>query len=295
MIIHLSDRLDKIFKLQAKQQKNWMDIESLTDEEKDNHLLRVSMHMMGEVHEYMDSRGYKKHKIWEEPYPRSTRILEMIDIQKYLLTAALLEGVTPEEWFDAFIEKTQIVDERWKQDQEKWNDKAGIICCDIDGVLADYKGAIDQHLNDLGGTEDEAKRWIEECGILQSLKPMPNNIKVLKKLASYGYKIILVTSRRSWRVGSIQTDTINWLKKYKVPHDAIVYGFDKSEAIAKRLKNIKPVFAIDDSPKHAVDIADTLGIKVYLVGDNGTVNHLNVKGITDLTQIEELYGSTKRI
>lgn len=279
-----------MFQYQAIQQKNWMDIASLTDEEKDAYLRDLALFMMDEIIEYQRSRGYKRHKIWEEPYPRSARIMELIDVQKYLYTAALVEGVTPDEWYETFIQKTQIVDERWRQDQASWDDSnTKIVCCDIDGVLADYKSAINQHINDLGGTEDEAKMWIEECGILQSLDPIEKNIEVIKKLASCGYKIILVTSRRSWRVSSIQTNTTNWLKRYGVPYDGIVYGFDKAEAITKRLRNIKPIFAIDDSPKHAVDLADTLGIKVYLVGNSGTINHFNVREITDLTQIEEIH------
>ena len=106
----MKDRLQELFDRQLQQQSNWMDITALTDEERDRLLRDLSLYMIHEIMEFMDARKYKRHKIWEEPLPRDTRIFELIDIQKYLLTAALAEGISADEWYDYFIEKTKIVD-----------------------------------------------------------------------------------------------------------------------------------------------------------------------------------------
>lgn len=281
----MKDRLQELFDRQLQQQSNWMDITALTDEERDRLLRDLSLYMIHEIMEFMDARKYKRHKIWEEPLPRDTRIFELIDIQKYLLTAALAEGISADEWYDYFIEKTKIVDDRWEQDQVKWeNDSKKVICCDIDDVLTEYKLVADLY----------DKNEIEEKRMFRDLLPKDENIAALIELKWLGYHIVLMTTRRSWRVGSIQSDTVEWLKENCVPYEMILWGYDKAESIAKRLKNVVPAFAIENSRKHAIDIAE-MGIPVYYLYRDGEeplrYKDADVRNIKNLTQIvRELHG-----
>lgn len=251
----------------------------------------------------MNSRSYKRHKIWEEPSPRSARLLQLIDIQKYLITAALVEGANADEWFDLFVQKTDIVEERWLQDKKQWEEEnVKLIVCDIDDVLAEYAGSEFDYaqgqcsaLGVVNPSREQMKKWMEEDGVFKHLPPITENIQAIQDLHNiYGYHVILMTSRRAWRVPSIQADTTYWLKKYNVPYEAILWGYDKAEAIANRLKNVKPSFAIENSRKHAVDIADC-GIKTYWVNKDGEqLEYPYIVSVHNLTEIEELRENYER-
>ena len=78
-----------------------------------------------------------------------------------------------------------------------------IIGIDIDGVITKESG---------GWTPD----YYSSC------RPNYDTIKLMKALHEKGYKIVIYTSRLS---NEVKVVTVEWLKKYDVPYDAI--HFDK--------------------------------------------------------------------
>ena len=78
-----------------------------------------------------------------------------------------------------------------------------IIGIDIDGVITKESG---------GWTPD----YYSSC------RPNFETIKLMKALHKKGYKIVIYTSRLS---NEVKVVTVEWLKKYDVPYDAI--HFDK--------------------------------------------------------------------
>lgn len=266
--------LDELFRLQSEQQENWK--QTLVGTDEDEYLQYLTLCCIHELMEFLDARGYKRHKIWYEPSPRSQQVMELIDAQKYLLVMAQTLGVTPEEWFEVFKEKTEIVQQRWEQDQAQWVDQK-IVVCDIDDVLADYEGR----------AKETSREEIEERHGFRELEPVDDNIQALRDLAQSGYHIVLMTSRRAWRVGAIQADTIAWLREHEVPYEAILWSYDKAEAIHTRLRHTLPEFAVENSRKHAIDIAD-LGIKVYFLFRDDMLNYPNVVNVRSLSEISEV-------
>lgn len=261
-----------MFRLQQEQQSKWQDIPSLTEKERDEYLESLSLMMIHEVMDFMDARKYKKHKVHTSPLPRETQILELIDIQKFLMIAALHLDVTPQEWFDAFVSKTMMVEDQWRQDNVVF-EEGRVICCDIDDVLTHY---------------ENARRREDEPHFYRTLTPKLDNIHTLNYLRKCGFQVVLITSRKAHKSKVIVADTIQWLNRFDVAYDAILWGHDKAENIKARLGNVKPVFAIENSRKHAIDIADS-GVPTYWINHgNGLPDHPNITSIRSLEELPVL-------
>ncbi len=85
------------------------------------------------------------------------------------------------------------------------------ICIDLDGVICKLRGT---------------------NGDYSSLEPVPGAVECIKRLKEEGHYIIIYTARRmrthSGNVGKIMADigkvTLDWLAKYNIPYDEIVFG-----------------------------------------------------------------------
>lgn len=233
--------------------------------------ITFSQYINEEVQEYLDSISYK-HFLPTDEAPRQTRILELIDIQKYLLCLMWLEGVDPAEMEHLFLDKTDVVYER----HTKQVLGSKICGFDIDGVLA--------HLDFGANSSEESKEEFYENGGATSLEPIPGARDTLVALKAAGWGIVLVTARKLHRHARLEHETHRWLKDNGMPYDLLLWGYDKAEVIAKN--DLKLRFFVDDHPKHAIDLART-GMTVYLLGSRDA-SHPLIKWIDSLEEIVEL-------
>jgi hypothetical protein len=235
---------------------------------------------------------------------------EIIDVFKYLMCVCNLYGFSPEEFVSAFYVKSDIVDKRWKSEQTEWSKGAGILCVDIDGVLADYvdgyidflirKGVVGVEVKNIPlstyniaeglsidkGLEEMAKREFQENGGFSSLPVYPQSASVLKSAREQGYRIALISARPYLEVRRIHADTVKWLGDNNVPYDAIFWGKDKADIVYSKLYPIKPKYFIEDRDKHAIELANE-GIKVLLLDKeyNQGVIHPNIVRVKDWQEI----------
>lgn len=85
------------------------------------------------------------------------------------------------------------------------------ICIDLDGVIAQLK------------KEDES---------YEDVKPIERAIEKIKKLKENGHYIIIYTARHmkscNGNIGKVIANigkiTLEWLEKYQIPYDEIVFG-----------------------------------------------------------------------
>ncbi len=85
------------------------------------------------------------------------------------------------------------------------------ICIDLDGVICQLR---------------------EENQSYQDLEPVEGAVEAVRKLKEQGHYIIIYTARRmrthNGNVGRIVADvgkiTLDWLDKYRIPYDEIVFG-----------------------------------------------------------------------
>jgi capsule biosynthesis phosphatase len=85
------------------------------------------------------------------------------------------------------------------------------ICIDLDGVIAELK---------------------KENETYTDVKPIPGAVEKIKKLKENGHYIIIYTARHMKTcdgnvakvISKIGKITLEWLEKYQVPYDEIVFG-----------------------------------------------------------------------
>lgn len=271
-----TDRLAEMIFIQCEQQCE-MYGEISGDDQRRELGIQLATYMGEEVYDYLNQLGFKHYL---PPIDRSeyARKMEVIDLLKYTLALAWVEGMDALEVYTMFCDKTATVRAR---DAVLLMDQR-IAAVDIDGVLAD----IAQGGYDSGWTIEEQDAWHLE-GNIASLQPIYESIAVLQHLRIYGWQIVLVTSRKRHRHKAIESQTYAWLETYKVPYDKVLWGHDKAETMAEA--GIKPTIYIDDSPKHAIDVAMT-GIKTYLMGHPEVkIDHPMIRRIDNLLAIDEMF------
>lgn len=235
-----------------------------------------ALRLMGEVSEYTSASGCAGAWPGREALPRSTRVTELVDVLKYTLALCWAEGVTAKELFEAFSAKTRLVATRHRT-QLLSHKIAGF---DLDGVLCEY-----------GTWSPSEREFIERGGALQ-LKPLPGAKALLDWLKAEGWDILVVTARKAHIYKRLEADTLDWLTAHDMPVDRVLFGYDKMAHIHGYTGLIR--FFVDDSPKHALDVANG-GIPVFHL-TNGTIGLThprihNIECTSDLrAAIEGLYG-----
>jgi len=99
--------------------KNFIDFDKLNDEE---YVTRQThdylLHLYSELTEVLECTNYKKHKANKKIDVEKIKI-ELVDSFKYLLNLFLLYKVDVQEFIKLFNDKSKIVEERWKNEQNK--------------------------------------------------------------------------------------------------------------------------------------------------------------------------------
>lgn len=296
--------MKEIFERQLQNNLNWLsksmfDDHMVTDLDREVVLKDYILLAIDEMVELLRVVNYKQHRPYKKPLVRTNVLEEAVDIFKYLVSILLLYGFTPEEFVEAFYQKSDIVDERWKMEQIDWNGDA-LLAVDLDGVIADYISGYVSFLFDEGlvsgvvpaehhtyniaevygldkQVEEEAKRRFQEEGGFTRLPCFDGAKETLIRAINKGYKIVLITARPYLEVKRIYADTMEWLEEQGILYDAIFWGKDKADIVFRYLYPAVPVYFIEDRDKHAIELANE-GIKVLLMDKpyNRGIEHSNI-------------------
>ncbi len=118
------DRLTRIFQTQYDitediLQERGQAIDGLSHDELTDLSKQYILSMHKELSEVLDNvDGWKMHRPSSGEHNRPQIVEESIDIQKYLIGFLLLWGVSPGEFFEAFMAKSKVVAERWERDRK---------------------------------------------------------------------------------------------------------------------------------------------------------------------------------
>lgn len=117
--------------------------------------LRLCTHLSGEIEELVRTADWKIHSKGSLATTR-TILQEIIDVQKFLINLAVLHGVTPDEFEEAFDQKSDVVEQRVLLEvmkQKAADGKLGpVLVCDLDGVLCARDTALIRFANARCGT-----------------------------------------------------------------------------------------------------------------------------------------------
>ena len=305
----MSDRLKRVWDRQADFQTNINDeIHDLAS--KQSYTKDYVLQMMAEMGELLREINYKTHRPDKEQLTISNIREEWIDIFKYWLVIGQVWGWSPEEFMEAFNDKSSVVEQRWVQEKLlKLRDHERIIACDLDGVLADYPFSFQKFIHDKTGVEPitftddifkayekvlgrkqirTLKHEYRETGMKREMELCEGAFSFIKKMHSQGYSIVYLTSRPVEQYSRIFSDTLFWLRDndlWEDGRDAIIFSEKKNMDAISQFPNIE--FMVEDMLHYANEISGC-GKKCYLIdtdynqGDMGK----NVQRIKTLDEIK---------
>ena len=234
----------------------------------------LSLGLYEEVSELSKIVGhYKAHVLKTPPIEKVNVADGAADVLKYLISIAQLYSVTAEELFQAFVRKSNVVDDRAKGERLELERDTKLIIVDVDNVIADLSGW-QSKLNEARGGAPMNDRTVQ---LLESLKedfyrdggflhlpPIDGAADGLKAISEAGWKIVLISARPYWQYKRVYGDTVEWLQKHGMTYDLILFNKDKAEAIYEHIFPARPSYFIEDREKHAKEVAG-IGVPVLLL------------------------------
>jgi len=215
---------------------------------------------------------YKKH-ILSAPIEPSNLLESGIDVMKYTVALLQLHGVTPEEAFSAFLEKSRVVQHRADGAAMELARDTSLILSDLDYCIADLSDFQERVSVAQGGrpmtnevvNELEAlKEKFYRGGGFRDLPALPGAQKAMSTLRERGFKVGIITARPHHQYKRVYADTIFWLKEQAIHHDLLLFNKDKAEAIYEHIFPARPQWFVEDRDKHALELAG-IGVRVILM------------------------------
>jgi hypothetical protein len=234
-----------------------------------------------------------------------------IDVLRYVMSMLNLWEVAPEDVSLAFSLKDTYLELDHKVNSKKWEGQP-VVIVDIDDVLAEFRTPFAEFLSRVYDIEADVESdqyfFVEDIlkasGNINPEKvfesfvqerhfrclPLASNaFEFLSEMRSRGYWIQLLTARPKENL-KIFYDTYSWLETTNLPFDRVDFSPEKlrwcmnSEYYDSR--SIK--FAVDDSPKHALEYAEH-GMSV-MVPVKSYNKHIKNENITFYNDIKEIIG-----
>jgi uncharacterized HAD superfamily protein len=248
----------------------------------------LAMHVISEIDEVLRETSWKIHR--NPPgllKVRSNMLEELIDAFKYWLAIFQLHGFAPSDLLAEFNRKSNVVEQRWRQEKELVLDPRVAFIIDIDATLADYVGGFLDYVSytynePVDRTEVSSMDLSAECArILKkpiedlvelkhqyrvqggklTLKPLPFAASMLGAIRKAGGQILLLTARPYETYKRVFADTLEWLDRWNLPYDALWMTEDKRDFLLRTLRTCRLV--IEDNPADAERLAHA-GYSVWM-------------------------------
>ncbi len=246
--------------------------------------------------EWMELLNEVKWKTWlnDQPSPPDIDSLteEAVDVFKFVLNVLLLWGVTPEDFVEAFMRKSEVNVQRHLQHRQlsrivslarRTGMKTKVAALDLDGVLAAYPEHwleyLERHAPLMRNTAIEEfslvtgvpgipreeytklKHRYRSTGEEVNVPPLPGAVEFTHALRAQGYQIVIVSARPVDRYKRLYSDSIRWLRKHDIAYDAVLWDSNKEDRIIKDLPIVD--FVLDDDPTNVERLVKA-GINAFL-------------------------------
>jgi hypothetical protein len=148
------------------------------------------------------------------------------------------------------------------------NEVLPVVAVDIDGTLGDYYrlytwfaarylgrnlentydgiGEFSDHLGIDKETDREIKLALRQSGMKRDMLPYPGAAAFMQRLHGIGIEIWIATTRPWLRLDNIDPDTREWLRRFHIPYDYMIYGEDKYEDLTDRMDSQRVLYVVDD-------------------------------------------------
>ena len=313
-------QFEKLFEIQKKfterffREKHDMSIEDVYSDQatKVKWNKEYILSLTKEVYEMLDELDWKMHHKKDDDDVRDNFLEEGVDVLKYLLGTFIINGFTAEEIFEKFVDKSRVVEAKFKQEkaiEEIKNNGKETVFIDIDGVLAtwpnDYINFVNTKLNKNYATLPELKGDVDKKlqydlkseyrlnGSKRNLGVIEGAKKFLKQLKQCDLNIVLLTARPYKKYFRIYSDTLEWLLKHELEYDCIIFDEEKEKYIINKFYNNGVKFIVEDQIDNAKKLANN-GFKVYLRFNKGlykdNIKQRDVEAMVKYTTIKVIKG-----
>jgi len=307
-VVKLPEDLSDIWEDQKKFNSNFVDYNDLSDEEKIIKTKEYTLLMIDELMEMLRETSWKTHRKNTSDFILSNFKEEYIDVFKYFISIGLLWDVNPEKLFEEYKRKSEVVEQRYKQEKQLEFD-GKIAGIDIDGVLADYPHYFLKYVRKYAKTDlkvedlndynlyqelglpieltKQLKHDFRQSGQLANVPLISGAKEMLDGLKNNGYSVVLLSSRPYKQYKRIFADTKEWLNKNDLYHDVIIWGEDKCSKLIREFGKDNVEFFVEDNLDNANDIARISKVYLYNMPYNQEETKENVIRINNLIEIEE--------
>lgn len=316
--------LNQLFKDQLEFQTNMIrdgEYPAPTHEERTTRTKEMVLHLFSEADELLRASGaWKFHRNVLVRENREHVKIELIDMFKYWMIIALIQGIKPEELVEAYWTKSMVVRQRYTEEWIRTTYEPSVLV-DIDNVLADYMAGFLVWAHTQGHIQTknfhrlrlvrpaylDAQTMDIDEGLYTMMKHefrvsqqhrllplMPGAKEFMSEVRCLGVQIILLTSRPIHRYPNLYGDTLHWLKLRNLPYDFIWWAQDKGAEAVERLPANSIMFAVDDEYRF-VEQLNSRGIMTfwfrptvpneYIDHEQGEVNRL-----LDIPELYRTYG-----
>lgn len=234
--------------------------------------LLLSLH--NEVGQLASSINYRHH-LDDKFINRDKMLFESVDVVRYVAAILNTWSISHDDLSRAMELRDAQLNIRHEHLKRKWNGQP-VIIVDMDDVIADFRKSFYAWLAsqgvevDLAGKEYYNTACIVNagldpntvfqdfisCGGMSELEPVGWLLDVLKVLRSSGAWIQILTARPQENP-MCECSTYAWLAKNGLEVDGVAFSTEKYRWLTTQDFYLRGsvLFAIDDSPKHALEYA----------------------------------------
>ncbi len=216
-------------------------------------------HLISEGQELMDCEPWMLHRK-PRPATKYTTTTEMVDVLKWLMNLMCLHGVSADELYRVFREKSIVVEDRIKTETFIHSKPGPCLIVDLDGILVNRDDALIRFINMrrsllkeeeytcVGQAKDglppsvyeNLKYEFYDSDQFLECEPFKPAIDALKFKSMHlslmngglAVPIVILTARDVKAHAKLHFLTIEWLRKYNVPYDALLFAAEKDKALA---------------------------------------------------------------
>jgi uncharacterized HAD superfamily protein len=269
------------------------------------------MLMLREVADFLGELDTKPHRKEPKTVIKSNLREEWIDIFKYWLSMGRLHGFTAPEFIEEFFRKSEVVSQRYYQENQLSYPTGKVIGVDIDGVLADYPRSFVEFINSELGTSFptnnitqyniaeslglpleqviDLKHRYRETGQKRFIPVIDGAKEMLDTFVNAGYVIVLLTARPCKQYKRMFADTQEWLQNNGLVYHSIIWDEEKNVRLLREFGRDKVQFFIEDVASNANKIAE-LGPKCFLIDrpyNHNAFLHSNVIRVSSPRDVAE--------
>ena len=267
--------LKEILDNQEKFSKNFYNKEKLDLKQKEELLKTLCLGLQQEISQIVSSTNFKVFDKTSFELDKNKITFGMIDAIRYIFAISNLYDLNADDLISAYKEKENYLNKKLETQNKTYTKGNKVLVVDIDDIICDFRCYFNNWLKethnvfiDKNSTSYYSSKEVKEVGLspekvfedfiqennLVNIPTIKNAKEFLDIASAKGYYIQLLTSRPENNL-KCKYQTYMWLEKNNIYFDNLSFSPEKYIWVAKKdfFINGDLAFAIDDSPKHAME------------------------------------------